>query len=132
MIFAKEYDKWYASDGKQAMSVWMRYCIWNQLLDGIRYNMAKCRMPDAPMAGHTALAMVAAKDAAPVDVMAKLSPDAALVADLALDMPVEMHKEAQARGGTPRNIRSVIRQRLYTLGWSRPRVEAAYTELAQA
>lgn len=67
-----------------------------------------------------------------VDLMESLSPDARQAAELVVNTPEELAHAARRRGGTDRNMRSVIRQHLAGLGWAPGRINAAFEEVAAA
>ncbi len=58
-----------------------------------------------------------------------LTPDAAVVAGLALNPPPEVEKVAMAKGGSPRNFRSTVRAHLTGAGWTAVRINVAFEEV---
>ncbi len=62
----------------------------------------------------------------------ELSKDAAIVAALVLDTPAELARVAEAKGGSPRNLRSTIREHLQGLGWCAARINESFEEIKAA
>ncbi len=65
----------------------------------------------------------------------KLSEDAAIVARLALDNPIEIRVSTIQRSGnidTPKGIRAAIYEFLRDLGWDRERIYNSYREIQEA
>lgn len=52
--------------------------------------------------------------------------DVKTVLDLVFDPPAAVAKESQAKGGTPRNIRSTIRTYLTKRGWTPERINSSF------
>ena len=61
-----------------------------------------------------------------------LSDDAQCVLDLVMDTPRVLQEAINTKGGTPRNIRSAVREALYGAGWSRCRVNTTFKEIKEA
>lgn len=58
-----------------------------------------------------------------------LTEDAAFVCKLVFDMPAEVRKAAEARGGEHRNYKSCVRQHLREMGWVASRITEAFDEI---
>ena len=135
LVFVQEYPR-YLANPTQELETWLRYCVWNQLIDLLRESFAKRRRPEGGwVTGGEALAMVAdprpdATQDRMEDLTEGMSADARLVALLAVDLPAEIQSEIEERGGKPGNTRKVIRQYLKTTkGWTSARVSKAYEEI---
>lgn len=134
LVFVQEYPR-YLANPVQAFDTWLRYTVWNQLIDNLRKSMAKQRQPEGGwVTGNEALAMVA--DRASVDpeermeeLTESLSEDARLIAKLVINPPEEIEQKVEERGGKPGNTRKVIRHYLKKQGWSSARVSNAYEEI---
>lgn len=61
--------------------------------------------------------------------LSELSDDAREVVVLTLDAPKALQQAADAKGGTPRNIRSSVRQWLLGQGWANARITTAFAEI---
>lgn len=62
----------------------------------------------------------------------KLGPAAARAASVVLDMPSEFKREAEERGGTPRNFRAALRNWLLREGYTSAEVTQAFLEIQGA
>ena len=119
---------------KTSLETWLRYALWYQLLDEVRAKHCQKRKPanggwvTLDDVGDT----IADGDAAPNTdrVTEGMSPDAAMVATLAINTPPHLQAEIALRGGSPRNHLSVYRAHLMKQhGWTAERVAAAILEV---
>lgn len=60
-----------------------------------------------------------------------LSKDAITVLKLILDSPAELAAMAEAKGGTPRNWRSTVREYLANLHWHASRIAESFSEIQE-
>jgi hypothetical protein len=67
-----------------------------------------------------------------LDFFDRLSKDAVLVVQLALETPSEIEHAIKVRGGKPRNYRSAIRDFLSKLGWRKSRIQSTFSEIGEA
>ncbi len=114
---------------KQPYHVVIKNHVWYGLFDTMRTRArrhSKAAMVQAgPRDGriadtHTFDARVLAIDS---------SDDARVVLGLVLDPPTEVQREAQAKGGEPRNVRSTVRSYLRAKGWTPERINATFEEI---
>lgn len=66
-----------------------------------------------------------------MDFLDELSDDAQRVTQLALAMPYAITAELEHRSGTPRSIRTVIKDHLVFYGWTVDRVTEAFAEVGR-
>jgi len=110
----------------------IRRWVWYRLFDAMRNRVRRQnQIPIVPM-----IEDMDYEDMTPVfeltDWMEGLGPDAAYVADLALNPPPDIELIANSKGGQPRNIRSTIRVYLSDYLWEKERIDAAFDEVKAA
>ncbi len=109
----------------------IRRHVWRGLFDNMRTRLERKRL--APTDQFTDYDM--AKEPSnfrPDDFVAELSKDGAYVADLVLNPPVAITRDAEEKGGTACNYRATVRAYLQLMGWSAARIKAAFTEIKTA
>lgn len=132
LIFVQRYRR--REPGKGTFENWIRYKIWNGLLDEAR-KIAKRRVR-APME-LADLDAVAAREPAPpwalAEFLGALGEDAAYVAGLALDPPIDVRLSAAQRHGeqNPRSIRLAVAEFLKDMGWAAGRIAESFNEIRE-
>jgi len=113
---------------EQPYHVVIKNHVWYGLFDAMRTRVRRHNMAAMQQAGETDVTL--ADREFNTNIMAiDSSDDARLVLGLVLDPPAELHREAQAKGGEPRNVRSTVRAYLTRQGWTPERINATFEEI---
>ncbi len=116
-------------DIDQPYHVVIKNHVWYGLFDAMRTRVRRHNMAAMQQAGETDVTL-ADRHEFNADIMAiDSSDDARLVLGLVLDPPAELHREAQAKGGEPRNVRSTVRAYLTRQGWTPERINTTFEEI---
>ena len=149
--FALTYEKnqrdpsWFANRGVPFGAALQRH-IWNTLFDAYRVKARRHRIGPAlsiDTGGKDLESGARDKIDLPdhrtpsdynwlAEFATRLAEDAAICLRLIFDAPPEVAVEAEAKGGTPRNIRSTVRAALARQGWDRDRIVGAFEEIESA
>lgn len=114
---------------KGAFSTWLRFNLWHAFLDDIRGNCNRNRRLEP-----ASLELLPARDFSWRRFALELSDDAQTVLRLIFDddAPRIIVKEADNRGGKPKDIRTTLRDYLSGMGWTAQQVSDAFREIKEA
>lgn len=108
----------------------IRRHVWRGLFDSMRTRLDRERMaPCIPIDNNDHDRYKEVSDFRAEDFVAELTADGAYVAELVLNPPVVIVRDAEAAGGTPCKYRTTIRAYLRLMGWSALRVNEAFAEI---
>lgn len=130
-IFLKAYYGY--AEKKSAFETWYRLKLWLGFQEVLRRNISRHnRAPTYQIGERDIPARPAPCDRLGV-FLRDLSDDARLVAEFALDGPIDVRLAVAQRGeGSPTNIREAICEVLMDMGWKKSRVRKAFEEITES
>lgn len=142
IYFMKAFRRWYEGTSPYYdFATAVRQTVWHGLFDQHRTD-THFKHKRQPVIVHPDSQTGDAEDAAgcaslladrpqfpAFEFLDSLSEDARVWAGLSLDTPAEIAAVAEAKGSTPRNFRSSIRDYLRGLGWTVARINESFAEV---
>jgi DNA-directed RNA polymerase specialized sigma24 family protein len=124
--FLHAVDKFQA--GSMSFEKWLRFRLWTRFLD---YYRSQWREREKRRDDSIMNFIPAGTGKSWSEFLEDLSPDATHLANLAIEMPEAVQKEAKSKGGTPQNYASSLRDDCRRRGWSTRRIRYAVNEIRE-
>lgn len=128
----QQFEKGETATGRpieQPYHVVIKNHVWYGLFDTMRTRARRHSKAAMVQAGETDVTIADTNTFDSRVLAIDSSDDARTVLGLVLEPPTELQREAQAKGGEPRNVRSSVRNYLRGKGWAAARINTAFEEI---